>query len=138
MIIQNRVAPNDKSVCLVAFKPVNSNPWRMVIINFNEIMSNNYKYHLKITNYFNNQPIAYWVVFHAFLLLADFFQNKLFEKILTGIKLERQTVWTLIRPDDLSGLILVQTVCQGYQQTTLRRQRVKGTSPYRGSSQVAV
>ena len=32
-----------------------------------------------------------------------------------------QTVWMLIRPDDLlsSGLIWVQTVCQGYQQTTL-------------------
>ena len=27
--------------------------------------------------------------------------------------------WTLIRPDDLSGLIWVQTVCQGYKQTTL-------------------
>ena len=25
--------------------------------------------------------IAYWVIFHAFLSSADFFQNKLFEKI---------------------------------------------------------
>ena len=29
------------------------------------------------------------------------------------------TVWTLIRPDDWLGLIWVQTVFQGYQQTTL-------------------
>ena len=32
---------------------------------------------------------------------------------------ECQTVWTLIRPDNSSGLIWVQTVCQDYQQTTL-------------------
>ena len=29
-----------------------------------------------------------------------------------------QTVWIQIRPDIRSGLILVQTVCKGYQQTT--------------------
>ena len=29
-----------------------------------------------------------------------------------------QTVWIQIRPDILSGLIWVQTVCRGYQQTT--------------------
>ena len=47
------------------------------------------------------------------------FQNKLFEKILSGIQSESQRVWSLIRPEDLSGLIWVQTVCQSYQQTTL-------------------
>ena len=67
----------------------------------------------------NFKSLAYWVIFHAFLSSADFFQNKLFEKILSGIPSECQTVWTLIRPDDSSGLIWVQTVCQGYQQTTL-------------------
>ena len=54
-----------------------------------------------------------------FCRLLIFFQNLLFEKILSGIPSECQTVWTLIRPDDSSGLIWVQTVCQGYQQTTL-------------------
>ena len=39
-------------------------------------------------------------------------------KILPGIPSECQTVWTLIRPDISLGLIWVQTVCQGYQQTT--------------------
>ena len=56
---------------------------------------------------------------------ADFFQNQLFEKILLGIPSECQTVWTLIRPDDSSGLIWVQTVCQGYQQTTLVDKELK-------------
>ena len=39
-----------------------------------------------------------------------------------------QTIWIRIRPDMLSGLIWVQTVCKGYQQTTkvvLSSQRVK-------------
>ena len=43
--------------------------------------------------------------FHTFLSSADFFQNELFGKILSGILSECQTVWTLIRPDDSSGLI---------------------------------
>ena len=30
-----------------------------------------------------------------------------------------QTVWIQIRSDVLSGMIWVQTVCKGYQQTTL-------------------
>ena len=42
-----------------------------------------------------------------------------FLKILSWIPSECQTVWTLIRPDYLSGLIWVQTGCLGYQQTTL-------------------
>ena len=54
-----------------------------------------------------------------FCRLLIFFKIKLFEKILSGIPSECQTVWTLIRPDDSSGLIWVQTVCQGYQQPTL-------------------
>ena len=54
-----------------------------------------------------------------FLLSADFFQNQLFRKILSRIPSECQIVWIQIRPDILSGLIWVQTVCKGYQQTTL-------------------
>ena len=55
-----------------------------------------------------------------FMLSADFFfRNQLLQKI--------NSVWIQIRPDVLSGLIWVQTVCKSYQQTTLglRRRRVK-------------
>ena len=61
----------------------------------------------------------YLVSLHAFLLSTDFFQNQLFLKILSGTRSECQTVWIQIRPDILSGLIWVQTVCKSYQQTTL-------------------
>ena len=49
-----------------------------------------------------------WEICHAFLLSADFFQNQLFRKILSGIPSGWQTV--------LLGLIWV---CKSYQQTTL-------------------
>ena len=62
---------------------------------------------------------ACWEILHAFLSSADFFQNQLFRKILSGLPSECQTVWIQIRPDPLSGLIWVQIVCKGYQQTTL-------------------
>ena len=54
---------------------------------------------------------------HAFLSSADFFQNQLFQKTLSGIPSECQAVWIQIRPDILSGLIWIQTVCKGEQQT---------------------
>ena len=66
--------------------------------------------------------IACWVIFHAFLLSAEvliFFKINVLRKFFKGIPSERQTVWTLIRPDDSSDLIWVQTACQGYQQMTL-------------------
>ena len=63
--------------------------------------------------------------FACFLSSADFFQNQLFRKICSGIPLECQAVWIQIRPDILSGLIWIQNICKGYQQTTLSRQRVK-------------
>ena len=62
---------------------------------------------------------ACWVIFHDFLSSADFFQNQFFLKILSGIPPECQTVWIQIRPDILSGLVWVKTVCKSYQQTTL-------------------
>ena len=49
---------------------------------------------------------------------TDFFQNQLFRKTLSGIPSVCQRVWIQIRPDILSGLIWVQTVCRGYQQMT--------------------
>ena len=50
--------------------------------------------------------------------ICCFFQNQLFQKILSGIPSECQTDWNLIRPDILSGLIWVQSVYKGYEQTT--------------------
>ena len=41
-----------------------------------------------------------------------------FSKPSSKMPLECQTVWIQIRPDNLSGLIWVQSVCKGYQQTT--------------------
>ena len=41
---------------------------------------------------------AYWLILHAFLSSADFFQNQLFQKILSGIGSECKTVWIHIRP----------------------------------------
>ena len=57
-------------------------------------------------------------IFHAFLLSAEFFQNQPFRKILSGIPFKCQTDWIQIRPDILSGLIWVQSVCKGYEKTT--------------------
>ena len=51
-----------------------------------------------------------------FFFLIYFFQKK--KRNLSGIPSECQTVWIQIRPDVLSGLIWVQTVCTGYQQMT--------------------
>ena len=54
-----------------------------------------------------------------FCRLLIFFQNQLFRKIISGVLPECQKDWTQIRPYITSGLIWVQTVCKGYQQTTL-------------------
>ena len=62
---------------------------------------------------------AYWVILHASLSSADFFQKQRIRKFLSGIPSECQTVWVQIRPDVLSGLFWVQTVCKDYQQTML-------------------
>ena len=53
--------------------------------------------------------------FNAFLSSAELIQNLLFEKYLSGIPWEFQTVCTLIRPDNSSCLMWVQTVNQGNQ-----------------------
>ena len=62
---------------------------------------------------------------------ADFFQNLLFQKILSGTLSECQMVWIQIRTYMLLVLILVKTVCKGYQQTTkvaASQERVKQAS----------
>ena len=55
---------------------------------------------------------------NAFLSSADFFQNHLFGKFFQEYD-QCQTVLILVRPDKMSGLIWVQTVCKSYQQTAL-------------------
>ena len=63
---------------------------------------------------------AFWVFFSCFICyLLICFQNQLFRKILSCIPSEWQTVWIQIRPDILSGLIWVQTVCKIDQQMAL-------------------
>ena len=42
-----------------------------------------------------------------------------FEKYFLGYHLSGQTVWIQIRTDTFLGLTWVQTVCNGYQQSTL-------------------
>ena len=41
------------------------------------------------------------------------------KKILSGIPSECETDWVQLRLDNSSGLIWVQTVCKGYEQTIL-------------------
>ena len=53
-----------------------------------------------------------------FCLLLIFFKINFFEKFFQQYH-QCQTDWIPIRPDILSGLIWGQTVCKGYQQTTL-------------------
>ena len=54
-----------------------------------------------------------------FFLITFFFHKKKKKKSnLSGIRSECQAVWIQIRPDVLSGLIAVQTVCIGYMLTT--------------------
>ena len=53
-----------------------------------------------------------------FLPSIDFFSKSTFSKTSSGISSKCQTVWIQIRPDIFSGLIWVQTICKGYQQTT--------------------
>ena len=72
---------------------------------------------LKINFQIQIRP-AIGFILHAFLS-SDFFLNQLFRKKNSGIPFENQTDWIEIRPDVLSCLIWVQTVCKGYQRTTL-------------------
>ena len=56
--------------------------------------------------------------FACFFGICGFsFKMNFFKKIFQEYH-QCQTIWIQIRPDVLSGLIRVQTVCKGYQQTT--------------------
>ena len=66
---------------------------------------------LQYLNYF-----ACWVNFHAFVVCC-YFTKWTFSKnyFRNTIRVSIFTVWIKIRPDNLSGLIWVQTVCKCYQ-----------------------
>ena len=49
---------------------------------------------------------------HDICRLMIFSKNQLFQKILSGMSFECQTVWPQIRPDILLGLISVKNVCK--------------------------
>ena len=57
-----------------------------------------------------------WVIFHAFIVcrLLTFFQNLLFQTILSGTLSACQMVWIQIRSNILSILIFIQSVCKDY------------------------
>ena len=57
--------------------------------------------------------------FCTFLSSADFFQNQLFFKNSFSNSIRVSISLIQIRPDILPGLIWVQTICKGHQQTTL-------------------
>ena len=80
----------------------------------------------------HSQKITHCILgnFSFFFCHLLIFSNQLFKKILSGIPSECQTVWTLIRSDDSSGLIWVQTVCQGYQQGTLVNKELRKNKVY--------
>ena len=59
-----------------------------------------------------------------FWCLLIFFKIIFFEKFFQEYH-QCQIVWIQIRPDILSGLIWVETICKGYQRSTHSRQRVK-------------
>ena len=54
-----------------------------------------------------------------FCRLLIFFNVTFFSKNSFGNNISVKTVWIQIGPNVLSGLILVQTICKGYQQMTL-------------------
>ena len=60
---------------------------------------------------------AFQAIFHflSSSVVVVFLQNQLYQKILSGLQSECQTVWILIRPDIMSGLIWVQTVSLNYR-----------------------
>ena len=65
------------------------------------------------------QTYACCQILHAFLSSVDLFQSQLFIRKSFRIQSECNQFWIQIRPDVLSGLILVQTDCEDYQQRIL-------------------
>ena len=59
------------------------------------------------------------------LLKTNLFNNNKNQEYLKSVK-----VWTQIRPDILSGLIWVQTLCLSYQHTSVANKKLKLTVYY--------
>ena len=64
-----------------------------------------------------------------FCRLLIFSKSTFSKKNCSGISSECLTVWIQIRPDNLLGLVWLQTVCKGYQQTTLVGKELKNDVP---------
>ena len=65
--------------------------------------------------------ISFWIFQYCFYYSFILYYCAIFNSLNAGffsISLGCQTVWIQIRPDILSGLVWVQTVCKGYQQMT--------------------
>ena len=60
-----------------------------------------------------------------FLLIFIKFKINVLAEIISGTPSECHTVWIQIRPDSLSGLIWVQTVCKRFSGDNPSRQGVK-------------
>ena len=68
---------------------------------------------------FFSHLFAGWVILYAFCRVWSLIKVQCFlKKKLSGIPPEYQIIWIQIRTDKTSGLIWIQTVCKGYQQTT--------------------
>ena len=71
----------------------------------------------------------------CFFMSADFCQNQLFQKFLSGIPSKCQIDWIKIRPDILSGLICVHSVCKDYQQKSLGGKELMGTNHFQNQAE---
>ena len=71
-----------------------------------------------------------------FLSSADFFSKSTFLKKFFQEYHQCQTVWSQIWPNILLGLIWVQTVCKGYEQTTLVSKKFSCSAHVQFSSKV--
>ena len=72
-------------------------------------------------------PGKYFQLFLLFCRLLIIF-NQFFWQIHPAIPSECQTVWIQIRPDILTGLIWVKTVCKSYQRMTSGGNELNGDS----------
>ena len=66
-----------------------------------------------------NIPISLGTFYCFFVVYLFFCKINFFEKFFRVYHQSFQTFWIQIRPDILSGLIWIQTVCNCYYQTTL-------------------
>ena len=69
-----------------------------------------------------------------FFVVCRFFQNQRLRKMFSGIPPECQTDWIKIRPDCMSGLILIQSVCKRIRQTTLVGKQANSSTKWYPSS----